>query len=273
MEIAEIKKNMPFGVVEEEYIVKQFAYKHAFDDNYDQLLEMFKEVVLEMKNPEILSQQENEFVEVIDTIMQGDYAKDELMSYFVKNLAAKSDSLSEIIDVVNDEMRSVFVRRIISGFEDYKVRFDSAELLMILKLETNKRTDNLKECFDEELRHSISNDLSITADRVSNAKDNNLSNRSLEKKFAGYEEDLYNKIIFHIQNANHTDRITLSERYYEMLVDLRQKTRKFEKMYLDSLSIGIKPLSNGIDELLNEITSKKVEDHCVVEELPANVLM
>ena len=55
MEILELKKSMPFGLDEEEYIVEQFSFRHAFDDNFEQLLETLKEVVVEMKKESIFA--------------------------------------------------------------------------------------------------------------------------------------------------------------------------------------------------------------------------
>ena len=117
----------------------------------------------------------------------------------------------------------------------------------------------MQERFTVDMRSSISNDLTATANNVEFVRENNLSNKALEKSFDGYEEDLYNEIIFHLQRANHTDRFTFSENYYEMLVDLRHRTRQYEEIYLYALSTGDKPLSKSLENLLEEVMSKKNE--------------
>lgn len=267
MEILELKKSMPFVVDEEEYIITQFSNSHRFDDDFEQLLETLKEVVVEMKNPELLQEQERQIAEIASTMTQNNMSQEELMEYFVNELASKPNDLSNVIENVNDEMRRVFIQRIIYGLEDYHIRFDEAELMAILKGETTKRTNNMQESFSNDIRSSIRGDIRSTADSVNYVKEENLSNRALEKSFYGYEEDLYNEIIFHLQNANHTDRVTFSDNYFEMLRDLRTRTRQYEEMYLDALSMGIKPLSTSIDQLLDEVVSKSNEMNYNNEEL------
>ena len=259
MEMLEMKKNMPFGVDEEEYIITQFSFNHAFDDDFDEMLEALKEVVIEMKNPEFLQEQERQIAEIASTMTQNNMSQEQLMEYFVNELGSRTNSLGNVIENVNDEMRRIFIQRVISGLEDYHIRFDEDELMAIFKGETTKRTNNLMQSFSNDMEISITGELSSTATNVDLATQDNLSNRSLEKKFYGYEEDLYNEIIFHLQRANHTDRFTFSENYYEMLIDLRHRTRQYEEIYLDALSSSIKPLSTSIEQLLEEVMSRKNE--------------
>lgn len=267
MEILELKKSMPFGVDEEEYIVEQFSFRHAFDDNFEQLLETLKEVLISMKNPEFLQEHERQIAEIASTMTENNMSQEELMEYFVNELASKPNDLSSVIEDVNDEMRRIFVQKIVYCLEDYHIRFDEAELMAIFKGETIKRTNKMQESFSNEVRNSIRGDIRSTADSVNYVKEENLSNRALEKSFYGYEEDLYNEIIFHLQNANHMDRATFSDHYHQMLIDLRHRTRKYEEMYLDALSMGIKPLSQSIEELLDEVVSRSNEMNYNNEEL------
>lgn len=267
MEMLEMKKNMPFGVDEEEYIITQFSFNHAFDDDFDEMLEVLKEVVIEMKNPEFLQEQERQIAEIASTVTQNNLSQEQLMEYFINELGSRTNSLSDVIENVNDEMRRVFIQRVISSLEEYRIRFDEYELMAIFKGETTKRTDALMQSFSNDMGISITGELNSTANNVSSATQDNLSNRALEKKFYGYEEDLYNEIVFHLQQANHADRFTFSENYYEMLRDLRTRTRQYEEMYLDALSMGIKPLSQSIDQLLDEVVSKSNEMNYNNEEL------
>ena len=275
MEILDLKRNMPFGEDEDKYIMTQFSYRHVFDDYFDQLLETAKEVLISMKNPDFLQEQERQIAEIASNMTQNNLTQEELMEYFVNELATKPNDLGNAIENVNDEMRRVFVQRVISGLEDYHIRFDETEIMMILKGETTKRTNKMQEKFTNGMRSSVSNDLTATANNVEFFREENLSSRALEKRFDGYEEDLYNEIIFHLQRANHTDRFTFSENYYEMLVDLRHRTRRYEEMYLDTLYAGVKPLSQSIENLLEEVMSKKNEMTNNNEELvqSANAMM
>lgn len=252
--VLEIRKHAPLDTILEEYIYKQVKLLLAFEPNAQELEKDLKEILELMRDPQKLEELTNLVNDGNEKNIETNEAQ--LIDYLIDEMKNKTKSLERILEDVNQEVRSQFIRRVIGCLEENKVNLDEQEMLMILRMQNRENDELLLEQFETETKISSDSDLMSALERLSEAKNDVLSNNAIMKRYSYFGESLYLEIVEYLKSVNLQD-VNFREHYYDVLIDLKKQTRIFEELYVEELSNSLRKLGNEIDWMIEDIQKQK----------------